>query len=68
MPQDKEPFSHSYKCPKYGRTVTVSGVKVSLRGGVGAFPISIASQVTGCSGMPYCGFHIGQIPCPYPNE
>jgi hypothetical protein len=52
MPNDKEPFSNSYDCPKYGKTVTVSGVKVSLRGGPGPFPLTIAAAATSCSGMP----------------
>lgn len=67
MPTDKEPFANQYACPKFNTTVTVSGIKATLRGGPGAHPLQIAFAVTGCSGMPHCGWHIGQIPCPHPN-
>jgi hypothetical protein len=68
MATDKEPFANQYECSKFGRTVVVGGIKATLRGGPGAPPLQIGFAFTVCSGMPHCGFHIGQIPCPHPRQ
>lgn len=66
MPTEKEPFANLYDCPLVGKSVTVSGVVVSLDG-QGQFPVALEPAATGCSGMPACGCIIGTEPCPYPG-
>lgn len=58
----KEPVAIQYACPKYGKTVTISWIVVSMPGGPSA-----PSRYQ-CSGMPDCDQRLGQFPCPYPNE
>jgi hypothetical protein len=59
----KEPVSNQYACSKYGKTVTISWIMVSIPGGGPSAPSKYR-----CSGMPDCGQRLGQPPCPYPNS
>ena len=65
MSQKMKPFFSDYLCPRYGRSVVVKGVTVSLFGGTALAPAAIGNTVNGCTGMPHCGCQITQIPCPY---
>jgi len=47
-------YERRYKCSVTKEDVTIHGVKKTLYGGPGPFPVALALTMTGCSGVHKC--------------
>jgi len=61
------PFVERYTCSAVQKTVTISGLELTLRSSSDQSPVDSKRVKLSCSGSPACGHIFKGEDCPYPE-